>query len=337
MEQATLVLAYVSPWHGSCSLRLDDAAHPLRTTRRLLTEEQPVTSPHPATAKPIVIDLYKDWIAILRDSLHAAGYATSTTDELLNVAIKFFNVHLRNISTRPRNVKRAKELTFPPAFHHTIEAIAHKATVGEPLTPHLSKRLLDLNYHDSLLNDWGLHHLHLSTSVGASGFVDRTGPLLFAHVTNGTFHMVTVLEHGSWTNKYLLETLLNNWPELLEPYEMCGVVGLEAPISPADRSKLRKANISMPTQLSNGKVYFPIGGGVTTAGSNVQIVRRHHQCAHILRKIEADVVATLESKRAALPEGSEFGNPPTFRLTFIDGVPAVVETTAMVAYPYPLP
>ena len=55
-----------------------------------------------------------------------------------------------------------------------------KIRKGEDLT-HLSKRITDLDYNDALLNDCGIHHLHLGIDVDDSGFDTRIGPLLFVH------------------------------------------------------------------------------------------------------------------------------------------------------------
>jgi hypothetical protein len=283
-----------------------------------------------------VIDLYADWIEMLRELLRQGGYVASPTDKPLEVAIKYFNVQLRDISATPRRVERARSLTFEPQYAAAIGEIERKSTAGEDLSPHLSKRLVDLNYHDSLLNDWGLHHLHLSTTIGPSGFVDRTGPLLFARVTDEAFYMVAVQDHGGWTNRILLEEVLANWPELLEPFEMRGVVGLATDVSEKDHAKLRKGNVQTFTTLSNGKVYFPMGGGYNTAGSNIHTVLEHNKWVKVFRNIESDVRATLEDKRAALPSGTSFGNPPTFRLMFDSGDPVIVEMTSKHGFRYKL-
>lgn len=276
----------------------------------------------------ISIDLYADWIEILRDLLRQGGYTPDPGEPPLQVAVKYFNLQLRDISSTPRIVLRARDLAFEPQYSATLDEIERKATAGESLIPHLSKRLLDLNYHDPLLNDWGLHHLHLSIVVGKSGFVDRTGPLLLAHVTADTLYMVAVLAHGAWTNKELLEQILRNWPNLLEPYELRGVVGVEHQVTETEHAQLRTTHVQTILQLSNGKAYCSLGGGVTTAGSNVRAVMEHDRWAKIFRQIEREVRSSIPEWRMSLPSGVHFAQPPSFRLTFDNGDPVVVELSA---------
>ena len=145
----------------------------------------------------IIIGLYCDWIEILRDIMRRDGYKVKPKDTQFEMAVKFFNLKLREISPEPRIVYKAKAFTCDAKLQKAIDEIERKASSGESLTPHLSKFYLDPDYNDSLLNDWGLHHLHLSTKVGPTGFTERTGPLLFAHVLPGAFYMVAVLPHGS--------------------------------------------------------------------------------------------------------------------------------------------
>src|SRR4051794_16470902 len=98
-----------------------------------------------AIAGPLEINLYNDWIGILREILRRGGYNVPPSERPLDVAIKFFNVRLRDIAAQPRRVQRAQDLVIAPQFQLAIDAIERKAAVGESLAPHLSKKLVDLN------------------------------------------------------------------------------------------------------------------------------------------------------------------------------------------------
>src|SRR5689334_11047256 len=130
----------------------------------------------------VEMDLYGDWIEALQTELVASGYALRNDDPPMNVALKCFNVRFRRIDAKPRAVHLASSLTCPDTHKRGLQSLQDKARRGDSLQAHLSRRLLDVNYHDPLLNDWGLHHLHLGEVLDGTGFVERTGPLLFAHV-----------------------------------------------------------------------------------------------------------------------------------------------------------
>lgn len=223
----------------------------------------------------IVIDLHGDWIEILRNDLSAAGYSVPASDDALAVAVKYFNVHLGDIELKHRPVFRASGLSYDSSLGPAIDEIERKAIAGEDLTPHLSTRFLDINYHDPLMNDRGLHHLHLGSKLRGDGFIERTGALLFAKVTEESLYVVAVLDHDDWANERLLEEIVASWPELLEPYEMNGVVGLGTVISAADRKGLRKANVSTMTQ----QALRPTRGGLRQGDRRCQIVARRKQGA----------------------------------------------------------
>jgi hypothetical protein len=44
-----------------------------------------------------------------------------------------------------------------------------------------------------MLNDWGIHHLHLGTKISKNtGFVERTGPLLFVKFEKNVAYFIGV-------------------------------------------------------------------------------------------------------------------------------------------------
>lgn len=285
------------------------------------------------SAPNIKIDLYSDWIEILRGLLHAGGFKTNPKDTQFEVAVKYFNLKLREITAQPRKVHKAKAFSYDPKYQKAIDEIERKAATGKSLMPHLSKFFLDLNYNDSLLNDWGLHHLHLSTKISPTGFTERTGPLLFAHVQPGAFYMVAVLPHGSWTNRQLLEEMLKNWPQLLVQYELKGIAGVEHDITEKEHAQLRKGHVQAILQLSDKKVYTSIGGGVATNGTNIRVVMEHDRWAEYIWDIEKAVKANLNTWHDSLPPDRKFANPPTFRL-ILDGknIPVVLEVGSNCIY-----
>lgn len=284
-------------------------------------------------AQNITIDLYSDWIKILRGFLKQGGFKVKPSDSQFEVAVKYFNLKLREIPQQPRKVHKAKAFSYDAKYQKAIAAIESKAASGKSLMPHLSKSFLDADYNDSLLNDWGLHHLHLSTNIGSSGFTERTGPLLFARVLPGDFYMIAVLPHGSWTNRQLLEEILANWPQLLAPYELKGIVGIGHQITEKEHAQLRKGNVQAILQLSNIKVYTAMGGGTATDGTNIRVVMEHDRWANYIREIEKAVKANHKTWEAALPLGRKFSNPPTFKLILDEkSIPVVLEVGSKCIY-----
>jgi hypothetical protein len=65
---------------------------------------------------------------------------------------------------------------------------------GEFLKPHQSTSINKPVYYDALYLDWKIQHFHLKTRPHPRqvGFVEQSGPLLFAQVTETDFYAIQV-------------------------------------------------------------------------------------------------------------------------------------------------
>lgn len=147
---------------------------------------------------------------------------------------------------------------------------------GEDIMPFTSARKSFKNgrnpYNDALLNDWGIHHLHLSLEKDKSGFIKRTKDLLFCFIDCECAYFIDIQPHGgSWANKKLLEIMDNNWCELLECHRVKDAIPTSN-YSSDEILKLRKININTVVTLDNGKSFISIGGGSSMDGTPTKAV-----------------------------------------------------------------
>lgn len=167
---------------------------------------------------------------------------------------------------------------------------------GDDLTTHLSRRVATGyepsgtpgNYNtrrdlDMMLNDWDVYHLHLSTAPEADGFVERSGPLLFASFRGDDAFLIDVFPHRAWTREAILHILIDEWPDVGFVRELPNVIGLERHTSEQERAALRNAGINASFIERNGKVYAVGSGGITTAGTSARSTMRTN---HILRTLK---------------------------------------------------
>jgi hypothetical protein len=158
------------------------------------------------------------------DPSFTAELRAKTPPELL---IIYGNWRSRLVSMGPRRVHRSKALVANPLsadarYKTGLDAIIAKLENGQDVTPHLSRGIRygykppsgsrsrqDL---DLLLNDWGVHHLHLSDVIEGDGFVGRTGPLLFAVFRPDDAYLIDIIDHGGWTRDHVIETMVAEWP-----------------------------------------------------------------------------------------------------------------------------
>ena len=93
--------------------------------------------------------------------------------------------------------------------------------------------------------------------------------------------------------KILLEIVLANWPELMEPWRTKGTPCLN--LSSESIKEARKANINIITQLSDGHGYVGRGWGITTAGTSAFATHQMIRMKGDIRRFEKIYKAQVSS------------------------------------------
>jgi hypothetical protein len=228
---------------------------------------------------------------------------SKTLNELLLI---FGNWRARFVPANARTVHRSPELIANPKSSTHQLALAHlehQIQTGSDVTPHLSRgvknayeptasrgaklqRRPDL---DLLIADWGIHHLHLSTSIEADGFVGRTDDLLFAAFTPTDAYLIDIYAHGAWTEIELMRVVADHWPNagIIQP--AVSLVGLADQVSPDERRQMRNAGVAQLLGINN-TVWMP--QSQTTAGTPL-VVTTHvnlvmHQLDYVTNRFAQD-------------------------------------------------
>lgn len=220
----------------------------------------------------IALDFLEDFRKIIFDQLKQEGYQPDVNDDLNELYPKYYNILRRSIEIKPRKVLSSKELKRKKLKKQTKEILNHfknKIESGENLNPYISKLINNLNFEDNLLNDWGIHHFHMGKKLNDNGFIERTNTLLYAYVKDDCIYLIEVFDHSNFSDNTLIEIIHTNWPEVLEPYRLEGILDIGPSINNQERSELRKTRLTLTTKTKDNTVYAPMGGGVTTAGTSL--------------------------------------------------------------------
>lgn len=272
------------------------------------------------------LDFRQDWIEILRGELSKLGYAVDPASDFNTISVQYFNLRSRLISQRKREVKLSDTFVCPSTLSEAFEKLKAKIQGGQDLTPHLSSRIKNLEYDDPMLNDWGIFHLHLGQTVQANGFVERTGPLLYARVDSDCVYCINIYEHQNWTKQEMIEIVHRNWPQSIESYLLRGVIGLSHRLSDEELKEARKYNVNTAIEVAPGVVYAPIGGGYMSDGTGQRVVRSASHMAKILRQFEEIAKSNLHSfKEAASSQGIVLGDEPHIKLEVLNSKLLAVE------------
>jgi hypothetical protein len=249
-----------------------------------------------------------------------------------NLLIRYFNWLRRLVPQCPRQLLVSTELAASPKrLDHVqgFDLLSRTIAAGGDLTPYLSRGVLigwklnpgkplkaqrDL---DLLVSDWGVHHLHLGTTLESDGFIARADDLLFAVFTPNSAYALDILPHGSWHKRHLLEVIARNWPGSGLLHELKGVA-MERPLGEAQSKQLRQGGVSSPVEI-DGRTYFP-KGFLSMAGTSLWATDQSNQIMHAIRQV-AEAPRLIEDAVKNLPEQH------SWRFIFHEGAYGVLEQT----------
>ncbi|MGD0108567.1 MAG: hypothetical protein ABSC06_31685 [Rhodopila sp.] len=141
-------------------------------------------------------------------------------------AWRFMNRQSRLVHPHPRQINKANGFDDLPAVQANrpgVEALLASLARGDDVNAHLSQDVMQGYYlhppgrkdgrdFDLLLNEWGIHHLHLDQAPGKGGFRARTKELLYAILGRGVAFVLAVAPHRAWTSRRLIEVTVQSWP-----------------------------------------------------------------------------------------------------------------------------
>lgn len=277
------------------------------------------------------MNFFKDWTRILKEELINYGFNLDSNNTPREICIMYFNYKKRLINPTSREILFSKKFSCPDNSKDGLENIKKKVRNGEDLLPYLSKNINNLNYDDDMLNDWGVYHLHLGKEIKDSGFIERTGSLLFARFDNDFAYFIDVYEHGDWTKKEIVERIHDNWPTSIEDYQLKGVTGLSQKCNDNERKMFREAGLSTLIEVESGIVYAPIGGGYVTAGSSIEVLMECDRYAYKLKTYEESIKNNIDKIISEVCEsGKEINESLHFTLKFEESDIIALETNTQI-------
>ena len=282
--------------------------------------------------RSVEIDLFHNFATFLRGELTRLGYnVTSIVDDHEMVRI-YFDVSRRLVSSEPRQILKSNNFSCPPEHWNALAKIERIIESGNIVIPYLSKKIKDVNFDDHLLNDWGIHHLHLGEKLEPNGFIKRTGPLLYCRFEKEFAYFIDVLSHDDFTSQKLIKKLHENWPDLLHQYRVKGLQGDQ--FTDEQIKILREKNINYCIEVGDGISYHPPGGGYTTAGSSVFARMQANYHVRWFRNSQQSIIENIEEIAAeALEKSIALPNPARFKFEVLEGKFYAVEQVSKIAVP----
>jgi hypothetical protein len=292
----------------------------------------------------LVADLRMAVIAAL--SPDPSGRAAFAEMEIGQLLIIYWNWMNRVVPPRRYTVFQSQELRANPLSHDqryqpALQRIVGLLETGQEVSQHLSRsvtiayqpkpeKLKSLGKYrdlDLLLNDWGVHHLHLSTELDSDGFVKRTKPVLFAIFRHETAYLINIFGHGDWASDAIPETILRNWPDAGIIHDL-GMLGSRESYTEIEKLSLRNAGLATAYEADDGKVYM-LNAGLTTAGTSVQAAHAASQILDRIEWFEQQLMADPEWLPSIMREhGIQPPKQPQLKFVFLNSGYGVVEVNS---------
>lgn len=281
-------------------------------------------------------------------ALEFSGAVGNLTDPL----IRWLDYRLRYIDPSPRKVLKSFEFDarVPTEARQGLDTFITEVESGANINLYQTKTIKRNDTSgakrqlrtDGMWADWGIHHAHLVDAPVAEGaeFSERSEWLLFFLVLPKQLALIDVRSHSE-PNVFqavdLVEKLIINWPDIVEAFEIKGVLDLERQPS-ANASSIQELRVGGVTQMIKvgGKFYLPPGFGVTSATTSTRVSLMRNKIKRFGRDIE-EFFTRLESElmQAAAKWGME--NPVLSLVVLPAGQLAVSWDGGDIAIPFPTP
>ncbi|MDD1617780.1 MAG: hypothetical protein LUQ28_15185, partial [Methylococcaceae bacterium] len=173
----------------------------------------------------IKIDLWHDYSSIIKSHLIREGFDLSKITNDDEIIISYLNLLKRSVSCTQRKILKSKEFKCPSKFANSLNNIENLIKNGLDITAYLSNKINELDYNDEMMNDWGIHHLHLGER-GKNGRIKRTGELLFVKFTHDCAYFIGIYDHSSWTRKNIIEVVHSNWSDIIKQHKCENIISL---------------------------------------------------------------------------------------------------------------
>ncbi|MHA3112897.1 hypothetical protein [Acinetobacter sp. ANC 4193] len=181
--------------------------------------------------------------------------------------MQFQNYLSKTVLVKPRKVSVSKAFKVSDQNKNGFIKLESLFINGADVNKYLSKRINQANFTDGLLDYYGCFHFHLGEII-KDEFIERTGELALAIVTEDEVFFIETKPHGpyTWSDKTVLEIVHKERPDLISHFRFPTLKPFKKNLTLEHIKKLRKDGYAFPVTLGDGTVYMPYKGGPTSNG-----------------------------------------------------------------------
>ncbi len=206
--------------------------------------------------------------------------------------LDYFTLQRKIIEPKPRKVLMSSILIEKLNSHDKKNEILYIKDLiekGENVNPFQSKKLFQTNFHDHLLYEWNIYHLHLSFQQNKKYkfFKKHGNQLLFAFISQETVIFLDTNTHQIFADDYWLKILDEEFPQYIEKYKLNDDgVELTHNLTPEERQFGWNSGVSFCMTEINGELYYSQDGR-TTSGHSEKVADLTLQSMNWIKRNEA--------------------------------------------------
>lgn len=226
---------------------------------------------------PASFDFEKDIKDQLSNDFLEYGITIPTTKDLHGFLLDYYTIIKKFIPVKPRIIRISPPLIKQLKNHPKKQEILHiveQISKGANVNYFQSKRLIQSNFHDHLLYEWNIYHLHLSIKKEKKNkFVKQTNSMLFVYFDANQAILLGTAVHkdGIFGDVSWQEMLHDYFPEVIEPYKTEDIQLVEPNLNGADRQTLWNKGFTLGFTNVRDQVYVNPGIGRTTSGHSLKV------------------------------------------------------------------
>ena len=228
------------------------------------------------------------------------GFKISSKKDLNETLLDYLTIKRKIIDPKPRQIRINPD--FKPIIPNHLQAreimaILHLSKTGGNLNMFQSKRLVQSNFHDHLLNEWNIFHFHLSLEKDKkSKFYKQVDQLLFAYIDDDQIIFLGTDKHtdGIFADPKWIEILHDHFPKVIEQYRDDSIEDVSPKVTAAERQRIWNHGYTLGMTKIRDVVYFSPGFGRTGSGHGLEVIRTGNKILRWIYAIQKQVTENHE-------------------------------------------
>ena len=203
--------------------------------------------------------------------------------------IDWFHYRARLVARRSRTITLSAGVTEASSEYPAIGQVSQALRDGTDVSPWLSERIRKRKDHraDLMFNAWQISHFHLGAVCERSGRIARSKDLLFAYIDNREAVLLKVANHASWTDRTILEALIETRQSLMDQWWLRGILPGREVWDEGQMHMLRKNGLS--TSITIGDKVFSPALGISTSSHATRLVLKTGRFLRALGRLREDI------------------------------------------------